>query len=137
MADLVITAANVVPGANAQIRNGTSGAALTAGKVAYQAAADRKWKLADNNSATAEVRLAAGIVLNGASDGQPVAVQVAGDVTIGATLTPGAAYFLSDTPGGIGPAADLATGEYVCLVGFAKSTSVLAINIQYPGVVTP
>lgn len=140
MADLTLTPASVLPGANAQInRSYNAGATVTAGKVVYRAAADSKWKLADNNSATAEVRGAdgIGIALNGASDGQPLAVQTGGDITIGGTLTVGTTYTLSDTPGGIGPTADLATGEYVVLLGVAKSVSVLALDPQYPGVATP
>jgi hypothetical protein len=61
-------------------------------------------------------------------------VQKAGDITIGATLTAGTAYYLSDTPGGICPVADVGTGESVCLLGLAKSTTFLALDIQVPGV---
>ena len=61
-------------------------------------------------------------------------MQKAGDITIGATLTAGTAYYLSDTAGGICPLADVGEGEYVCMLGLAKSTSILALNIQFPGV---
>lgn len=134
MTDLVITAANVVAGANSANVTGIAGEAITAGKAVYLASATKKWMLADSNSATAEVRQATGIALNGASANQPVSVHKSGDITIGATLTAGAAYMLSDTPGGICPVADVGAGEYVCQLGLAKSTSVLAIDIQYPGV---
>jgi hypothetical protein len=90
--------------------------------------------LADSNSATAAAKIAGGIALNGAALNQPLAIATSGDVTIGATLTPGSPYYLSETPGGIQPAADLTTGENVCQLGFAKSASVLSIAIQNPGV---
>lgn len=134
MADLSITAASVLPGANAVIAQGRAGEAVTAGKVAYLDPTVKKWKLADSNSATAAAKVAGGIVLNGAALDQPVAIQTGGDITIGAALTAGAPLYLSETPGGIQPAADLATGENVCLLGLAKSTTVLALNIQAPGV---
>lgn len=134
MADLSITAASVVAGANALKKDGVAGEAITAGKAVYLAAASKKWMLADSNSATAEARQAGGVALNGAALNQPVAVQASGDLTIGATLTPGAAYYLSDTPGGICALADVGSGEYVCQIGLAKSASVLAIGIQFPGV---
>lgn len=134
MADITITAANVVAGASATMKHGTAGATITAGQVVYQAASDKKWKLADNDSATAEVREATGIALNGASNGQPIAVLTAGPVTIGATLTAGVAYYLSATPGGICPVADILSGDYVCLVGMATSTSVLDVDFSYTGV---
>lgn len=134
MADLTITATSVVPGSNAVIERGTAGETIVAGKAVYLDSTAKKYKLADSDAATAEARKATGIALNGASLNQPVAVQSFGDVTIGATLVAGTAYYLSGTPGGICPVADVGAGEYVCLLGLAKSTTVLAINIQYPGV---
>jgi hypothetical protein len=134
MADLTITAANVVAGADALKEHGIAGETLTAGQAVYKASATKKWMKADSNSATAEVRQATGIALTGSALNQPIVVLKSGDVTIGATLTAGAAYYLSDSPGGICPLADVGSGEYVCLIGLAKSTTVLTINIQYPGV---
>ena len=134
MADLTITAASVLAGAGAKTENGTLGAAATAGQVLYKAAADGKWYLADNNAASAEVRGPKGIALNGGAINQPVRVLLEGPVTIGATLTAGVAYYLSDTPGGICPVADLATGEYPSIVGIATSTTVLNVNFQSSGV---
>jgi hypothetical protein len=92
-----------------------------------------KYKLADANGAAA-LRVPNGIALNGASNGQPLSVQKGGDITIGGTMTAGIPYFLSDTPGGLCPLPDIGTGEYSCIVGIAKSTSVLAVNIQPSGV---
>lgn len=134
MADLTITAANVVPGSNAVLETGVAGEALTAGKAVYRSSTTHKWMLADSNSATAEAKTARGIALTGSALNQPVVVHKSGDLTIGATLTLGAAYFLSDTAGGICPAADVGSGENVCLLGIAKTTSVLAVDIQAPGV---
>lgn len=136
MADISITAANVVAGSNAVIEHGTSGATIVAGKVVYKAAATKRWMLADSNDATAEVRGANGlaIALNGASAGQPITVQTDGDITIGGALTAGVAYYLSDTPGGICPVADVGSGEYSVVLGIAESAAVLAFKPQYSGV---
>lgn len=135
MTDLTITAANVIAGDNATKESGTAGETITAGQAVYKAAATGRYMKADSNSGTAEARKPIGIALNGASAGQPLSVQKTGDITIGATLNPEApAYYLSDTPGGICPVADVGNGEYFCLIGLAKSTSVLAINIQASGV---
>jgi hypothetical protein len=134
MADLSITAANVISGAGAKIVNGKSGETIVAGKVVYFDSADSKYKLADNNSATAAVRVPAGIALNAASNGQPIAIHESGPLTVGATMTAGVAYYLSDTAGGICPVADLATGEYPTVLGIATSTTVLNVNIQASGV---
>ncbi len=134
MADLTITAANVIAGSNSSVVNGTLGATVTAGQVMYQDAADSRWKLADNNSATAAIRIPQGIALNGGGSGQPVRVLLSGDITIGATMTAGVAYYLGDTPGGICPVADLASGEYPAIIGIATSTTVLKVNITASGV---
>lgn len=134
MADLTITAASVLPGSNAAVVQGTAGETITAGKVVYQSSATKKWMLADNDSATAEAKVPQGIALNGAALNQPVSVQKSGDITIGATLTPGTAYYLSSTAGGICPVADVASGDNVVLLGLAKSATVLALDIQVSGV---
>lgn len=134
MADLVLTASAIIAGSNSAQDHGTAGETIAAGKAVYKSATTKKWMLADSNSATAAARQAGGIALNGASDGQPITVHKSGDLTVGAVLTPGQAVYLSDSAGGLCPLADVGAGEYVCLVGLAKSTSVLAVDIQFPGV---
>lgn len=135
MADLVITAANVVSGANARITHGIAGATVTAGQVGYLDPTSGKWGLADTDSATAAVRSATGIFLNGAALNQPVAVQTDGDITIGATIEAGTGYWLSGTAGGLCPVADVAAGDYPLFVGIGKTTAVLSLEFDYPGVI--
>ncbi|TDH35719.1 hypothetical protein E2A64_10305 [Pseudohoeflea suaedae] len=135
MADLTITAANVVSGANAKITHGTAGETITAGQVVYlDSTTTGRWLLADTDSATAAVRAPGGIALNGASDGQPLAVQESGQITIGATIAAGVAYYLSGTAGAICPVADVASGDYPAIIGIGLSTSVLDIKIVAPNV---
>jgi len=134
MADLTLTAANVLAGSNATTNLGTAGATITAGQVVYFDDTTKTYKLADTDSATAAVRSPVGIALNGASAGQPLMVQTGGDITLGAVLTAGTAYYLSGNPGGICPVADVASGDYPVILGMAKSTSVLAIKIVEAGV---
>lgn len=136
MANLSITAADVVADSNASRENGVAGEAIAAGEMCYLSSTTRKFMLADADSATAEARRATHIALNSAALNQPLAVMKAGDVTLGAVLTAGVAYYLSDDPGKICPLADVSGGDYICLIGLAKSTSVLAVAIQYPGVAT-
>ena len=133
MADLTITAANVVKGSDASTKRGIAGETIAQGKAVYLAATG-KYMLADADSATALARQATGIALTGSSLNQPIVVQERGDITIGATLTVGAPYYLSGTAGGICPLADVSTGEYYCMLGLAKSTTVLTLNIIFPGV---
>lgn len=123
MVDIVITPANVVPGANAVTASGVAGAAITAGQVVYRDPSTRKWLLADNNSPTADARTPFGIALSNAALNQPLVVQTEGDINLGAALTVGTPLFLSDTPGGICPLADLLAGEFVSFLGIAVSAS--------------
>lgn len=131
MADLSITAANVLAGEGSVTDRGVAAVAITAGQVVYKNAAG-KFDLADTDSATAIVRKPYGIALNGAAAGQPLGVLKSGPVTIGATVTKGVAYYLSGTPGGICPVADVATGDYTAIIGIATSASVLMVDIQAP-----
>jgi len=134
MSDLTITAASVAAASGASVEHGVAAEAVTAGKVAYKDATTGAYGLADSNSATAGVRVPVGIFLHAAATGQPVAVATKGPVTIGATLTAGTIYTLSETAGGIQPAADLGSGEYTSVLGMATSTTVLNLKIQSSGV---
>lgn len=134
MADLTITAASVVAGTSAKVASRTAGASVTAGQVVYLDSADRKFKLADCDSATVAARTPAGIALHAAANGQPLDVLTEGPITIGATLTPGVAYYLSGTAGGICPVADLGSGDYPTIIGIATSASVLNVKIHESGV---
>jgi len=134
MASLSITAASVLPGSGASVEHGTSGATITAGMVVYRDTADGKYKIADADSASSLARDPRGIALNTASNGQPLAIARAGDVTIGATVVAGTAYYLSPTPGEIGVVGDVQSGDDPIILGVAKTTAILTVKIQDPGV---
>lgn len=133
MADISVTAASVIAANDATTEHGTAGATITAGQVVALHATNGKLVLADADG-TGGINRPRGIALNGASDGQPLKIVKAGDVTFNAVLTAGVSYFLSPTPGGIAPRADVLTGDTVSSLGIATSTSVLALDIQYSGV---
>ena len=134
MADLTITAANVVSGTGARIEEGTAGVALTAGQAVYLDSTTDSFKLADCDSATAAARSPRGIALHAAAVGQPIAVHRKGPITIGATVAASGIYCLSATAGGICPAADLASGDYTVILGLGKSTTQIEVNIMEAGV---
>ncbi len=137
MTDLSITASEVQPGTDgAMFDQGTAGATITAGQTLYIDAADsNKLKLADCDSATAAVRTCAGIALHAALSGQPIRYQTGGPITLGAsaTMVAGTVYLLSDTPGGIMPAADLEIGDYTGILGAATTTAILLLKISNSG----
>jgi hypothetical protein len=134
MADLSVTAANVVRGTGAKIETGVAGVTITPGQTVYKDTAEDKYKPADADAGTAVIRTTRGIALNGAANNQPLAVQVEGPITIGATVTVGTVYVQSDTPGGIMPAADLESGDYVTVLGIGISATQIDMLVHASGV---
>lgn len=124
-ADISLTAASVVPGANAKLVTKIAGATITAGQVVYEDTGDsNKVKLADTDSATALARVVFGIAAGGAAAGQPVRIiREDDDLTLGGTVAIGDILILSGTAGAVAPSADAATGDYVVFLGVAKSTT--------------
>lgn len=137
MADLTITAANVVSGANAVTRQGVAGATITAGQPLYQDSAD-SYALKPARANAAATDLVVGIALHGAADGQPITYQSEGAINVGATLVVGTIYVLSAAAaGGIAPSGDLASGNYVTVLGVATAAGSLQMGINNSGVAVP
>ena len=128
MTDISVTASAVVLTSGPAPTQGTAGATITAGQpVALNASG--LYVPADSDNATALLRVAVGIALCGASNGQPLLVANPGSlITLNAVLTASEPYFLSATAGGIAPKADIATGMYTQFLGMANSTTVLNFN---------
>jgi hypothetical protein len=134
MTALSITAANVVAGTDAVRDTGTAGSSITAGQALYYDQTTAKWALADTNAPSAAARVASAIALNSASLNQPISVQKGGDLTIGATMTAGVAYYLGGAAGAIVPVGDLTAGDYPQIIGIAKSATVLSLGFKSAGV---
>lgn len=128
-ADVSITAANVVPGANAQYRYGIAGAAITAGQLVYLDVTSNTWKLTDSNVlASADVD---GIAIVSTASGAPITVITQDDdLTLGGTAAKGTIYLASANPGGIAPSADLTTGWYAVVVGLGKSATKIIFRAE-------
>lgn len=118
MADLSITAANVIPSEGAVISSGTvggTGVTVTAGKLLYKHT-DGTLLLATN--ATAVGAAVVGMALGGASTGQVVRyVSEDPDLTLGATATVGDPLYLTTAGGCSILTADLDIGEFVTFLG--------------------
>lgn len=134
MADLTITASQVLAGAGAVIETGNAGETITQGQTVYRNSSDKEIYLADADD-TAATATVLGIALNSASDGQPIKFQTDGTITLGAGAAPteGVIYVLSGTAGGIAPSADLATSDYVSILGVGNASNGISLNIQASG----
>ena len=134
MADLTITESNVVPGSGATFERGIGGESIAAGQTCYKSTSDKKWYLADADAAGEQD--CKGIAVSACeADGAQVVIQKSGNVALGAILTKGTTYVLSDTAGGIMPIADLDSGDTVVLLGTATSTSNLLLHVKNTGAV--
>lgn len=124
MADLVITAANVLASAAASKEIGTAGANITAGQPLYKDATDSN-KLKLGQATTSAKSAFAGISLHAAATGQPVQYVIADDdfTTGNATMTIGEVYTLSATAGSLCPAADITTGNFTTVAMVASSAT--------------
>lgn len=137
MANLTITAASVLPGANAKIAQGIAGATITAGQVLYLDPADNKLKLASAGAAATASPV--GIALQGAANGQRVEyVYEDDDFTPGATLVLTAigdkgTYVLSATAGAIAPLGDLIATNRLTGLLTAKSATKAILKITSSG----
>lgn len=134
MADISITAANVLASANAKTATGIYGETVVAGKALYMNSSDKRLYLADANASPATADCV-GIALNGGGAGQPaIYVEEDPDFTPGGTLSLSVAadsgvYVLSGTAGGIAPMDDLAAAMYPVVLGVAKSTTKMNLKI--------
>lgn len=112
-----------------------AGVAITAGQCLYREKATGKMKLTDVDSATAEARNCDGIALNPAAADQPVsfAYQKGSVIEFNSVLTQGTQYLASDTAGGIRPAADAGSGDYIVQVGVATLSTRMQLCINNSG----
>lgn len=128
MADITITAANVVPDTDAEFITGTAGETITAGQVVYVSTSTGKYMKADADT-EAEAK-AVGVAVNGASNGQNLTIQRKGKITIGGTVVVGQVYVASATAGGVAPYADLLTGDFVTILGVGVTAAKIDLKIN-------
>jgi len=130
MAELTISPAAVLSGADADFYQGISGDTVTAGKTMYLDALSNRLRLADANGSldSAEV---VGVALHAASPEQPLRVQTRGTLTLGIAAGVGTStvYIVGGTPGGIAPVADKAPGWYCSLVGVGNAQAGVYLNL--------
>ena len=134
-ADLTITPADVAIKSSAPTPETVqAGEAITQGQPVYYSAADGKYYKCDSDLSEAASE-AAGIALSAAgTDGYFALVRPGGVVDLGATLTKGVVYVVSDTAGGIMPSTDWDSGDYMVILGVAINTTDIQFNIVTTGV---
>jgi len=130
MADLSVTAANVVGVSDIHTEKVTAGATITAGCPVYKDTSDsNKAKLTDCDASDA-ASVCNGIATHAALDEQPLVIQTQGVINVGATLTVGEVYMASGTAGKIAPHGDFTTGDRATIIGIAETAANLRLHIR-------
>jgi hypothetical protein len=129
MADLSVTAASVAKATGAATDEGTAGESVTAGQPVYRNQTDAG-KLYRTDADAEASSVCAGIALHAAAAGQPLEFLTSGPIDIGATVAVGQVYVVSTNAGGIAPYADLASGDYVSLLGVGTTTGRIEVRLN-------
>lgn len=128
-----MVAASVSAASGSGFVNGTAGETITAGQLVYLKASDGRYWLCDADSSL-ETATAAGFALHGSLAGQPLKIHAGGELTLGTTVFAiGDIVLSSDTAGGIRPAADVDIGDWITVVGIAKTVAVLNVTLNNSG----
>ena len=137
MADLSQTAASVTVKATGSVSIVVGGEAITQGMPVYLNSSDGEHYKADRTT-SATTAAAVGIALTPCdADGDYFVIAKTGTtVDLGATLTVGQTYVVSDS-GGISAIADLASNDYVTHLGVATAADKLPLDINATGALVP
>ena len=130
MADLTQTATAVHPHKDATTITVQAGeGSIVPGEPLYKKASDSKYYKAVNSGAA---EAAASVIAVGyaPSANDYVSVLSSGDIDLGATLTVGERYFVSNTAGKIAPSADIGAGEWSTEVGRAEAADKLTTTFS-------
>lgn len=134
MADLSgITA--VRPTATTVTRVVQYGGTVTAGQAL--AVNDEKYVPADANASSTLAAASAIAMTSGVADGYGVVALSGPIILVGTTMSVGEVYFASPTAGGIMPASDKATGDWVTILGTAATATQLNLSMKATGVQVP
>lgn len=130
-ADLSITAGNVeILASTTTVQVVRLGATVTAGQPVYRKSSDGKYYKCDCDDADDALADAAGIIVTGGAADAYGVIVTAGPMDLGASLSVGANYLVSDTAGGIKPAADIASGDNIVSLGVAVATDKFYVDIK-------
>jgi len=137
MGDRALTPGSVAPTATTVIERGIAYHTINAGDLLYiDAANSNKLRNADNTSATAAEL--AGIALNSAEAGQPIAYATSGDVKVLLNeVIAGTVYVLGASAGNNSPAGDLdatSNTRYCSVIGVGIDSTTLRVSIINSGV---
>ena len=136
MAALTQTAANVGVGSvTSSVRVVQVGEAVAQGKPGYRLESDGKYYIGDADDAGKD-DIAVIFLTPASTDGYAAVALPGAKVNLGATLVVGTAYYLLAS-GSIGLHSDIASSDYVTLLGIAETADLLLFNPQVSSIAKP
>jgi len=129
MSDISVTQSAVKAANSDTVKaTGVAGEAIDIGKSVYLDPGDGKVKKAQGTNSTHTANLVGVALTNAQGDGQPIVYGSEGDITFNSALTTGQTYVVSAAAaGGIAPVSDLASTNYVAVLGVATSATNLKL----------
>ena len=131
MSDLVVTAANVAR-VDGSMQTKNAGVAISAGESVYPDS-NGVLQLCDHATTAVEAQCG-GVALNDAATGQPCTYLTSGNFDPGAAVVVGTVYVVGAANGGIAPAADVGTGDFITVIGVANATDNIKMGLLPAGV---
>lgn len=130
--DISQTPADVLEVSDVKTKVGTAGGTITQGMPLYKNASDKK--LYPAVATGADEAECVGIALTASSLDQPVVYATSGIIDVGGTIVKGSMYVVSPlNAGGILLDTDLASGNYISLLGPAVSSTNLLVCLANTG----
>ena len=128
MADLTQTPGDVqLRGIGTVYEAGTLAETVAQGQPVYFDATSNGYKQASGNSE--DESKAKGVTLTKGDNGDQVLIVTSGGMDIGAALTEGEWYGVSDTSGAIRPIGELGSGKWETLLGVAVASDHLDVHV--------
>jgi hypothetical protein len=124
----------VRPMANTIVDKVPYGATIAAGQPLYQDSADGEWKLGDADASLATAKVTALAITPGVDNGHGLIAKGGSVILVGTTMVVGRTYYLGPTAGEIVEAADVATADYVTVIGTAATATQLDLAITPSGI---
>lgn len=108
------------------------GATVTQAQPVYLDSGDGQYKPADADAAATAAAI--GIALTPGVDNDYGLIVTSGLFNPGGTVVVGQVYVVSTNPGGIAPYSDLASGDFVTILGIGATTTLIDVDIQVTGI---
>ena len=134
MADVTVTANEVLPDSGSRLETHTLGGTVTAGQTVYK---NTSGLIVAADAGAAATSTVLGIAMTGGVTSQSIVVCVGGTLDPGFTCGVGTPYFQSNTAGGICPAADLANPMRTSVIGVGITASQLGLVLYNSGATVP